>query len=238
MAASLSRCAGGGGRTDDGVVRAASSPGSSGTKAEGCGVHWGAVPRSLVQTAAQQAGGAGDFEVSAGAAGFFVGFGRDHCMGENRPRGGRSAHSRARGMACARSFPRRQAGSARILAASGGHVPGAGSYLARRGTAEFPHPDYRRGWQGWCPAQDVTWSMVARRYTGTDNGGFLMSELPWAPEVVDSHTDQQPDQPAAEPGTLAMSLDDFSSLEDRILRAVNLVKRERLARAAAEERAS
>lgn len=65
-----------------------------------------------------------------------------------------------------------------------------------------------------------------------------MSELPWAPEVVDSNTDQQPDQPAAEPGTLAMSLDDFSSLEDRILRAVNLVKRERLARAAAEERAS
>ena len=38
--------------------------------------------------------------------------------------------------------------------------------------------------------------------------------------------------------TLALSLDDFSSLEERILRAVNLVKRERLARAAAEERAT
>ena len=37
---------------------------------------------------------------------------------------------------------------------------------------------------------------------------------------------------------MALSLDDFSSLEDRILRAVNLVKRERLARTAAEERAA
>jgi FtsZ-binding cell division protein ZapB len=33
-------------------------------------------------------------------------------------------------------------------------------------------------------------------------------------------------------------VDDFSALEDRILRAVNLVKRERLARAEAEERAN
>ena len=35
-----------------------------------------------------------------------------------------------------------------------------------------------------------------------------------------------------------MSVDDFSALEERILRAVNLVKRERQARAAAEERAA
>jgi hypothetical protein len=58
-----------------------------------------------------------------------------------------------------------------------------------------------------------------------------------------SHADQndagnQSHHPDSESGTLALSLDDFSSLEDRILRAVNLVKRERLARAAAEERAS
>jgi len=43
---------------------------------------------------------------------------------------------------------------------------------------------------------------------------------------------------AAEPGSVALSADDFSALEDRILRAVNLVKRERQARAAAEERAA
>lgn len=66
-----------------------------------------------------------------------------------------------------------------------------------------------------------------------------MPELPWAPETVDQNQDQpdhQPNQPGGEPGALALSLDDFSSLEDRILRAVNLVKRERLARASAEER--
>ena len=71
-----------------------------------------------------------------------------------------------------------------------------------------------------------------------------MSELPWAPEVLDQNqadqnqADHQADRGAAESGTLALSLDDFSSLEDRILRAVNLVKRERTARAAAEERAA
>lgn len=68
-----------------------------------------------------------------------------------------------------------------------------------------------------------------------------MPELPWAPETVDQNQNQpdhQPNHPGGEPGALALSLDDFSSLEDRILRAVNLVKRERLARAAAEERAT
>lgn len=45
-------------------------------------------------------------------------------------------------------------------------------------------------------------------------------------------------EPVVEPGNLALSVDDFSALEDRILRAVNLVKRERLARAEAEERAA
>jgi uncharacterized coiled-coil DUF342 family protein len=64
-----------------------------------------------------------------------------------------------------------------------------------------------------------------------------MSELPWAPEVAEQNqNDQQAEHPGGEPGTLALSLDDFSSLEERILRAVNLVKRERVARAAAEER--
>jgi len=66
-----------------------------------------------------------------------------------------------------------------------------------------------------------------------------MSELPWAPEVAEQDpADQQAETPGGEPGTLALSQDDFSSLEERILRAVNLVKRERLARAAAEQRAT
>jgi uncharacterized coiled-coil protein SlyX len=66
-----------------------------------------------------------------------------------------------------------------------------------------------------------------------------MSEFSWGPQIVDeARPDQQPEHAEAEPGTLAMTADDFSSLEDRILRAVNLVKREKLARSAAEERAT
>ena len=66
-----------------------------------------------------------------------------------------------------------------------------------------------------------------------------MSELPWAPEVEEQNqTDHQAENRGGEPGTVALSLDDFSSLEDRILRAVNLVKRERMARTAAEQRAT
>jgi phage shock protein A len=66
-----------------------------------------------------------------------------------------------------------------------------------------------------------------------------MSEFSFAPEVADeAQADHQHENRAGEPGTLALSADEFSSLEDRILRAVNLVKRERMARAAAEERAA
>lgn len=53
--------------------------------------------------------------------------------------------------------------------------------------------------------------------------------------------EQEPEEPTAEPAAesanLALSVDDFSALEERILRAVNLVKSERQARAEAEERA-
>ena len=66
-----------------------------------------------------------------------------------------------------------------------------------------------------------------------------MSDSFWETEAVEEAPAEQPAQePEAEPGNLALSVDDFSALEDRILRAVNLVKRERLARAAAEERAA
>jgi hypothetical protein len=65
-----------------------------------------------------------------------------------------------------------------------------------------------------------------------------MSQSFWEPETAEeAQSEQPPKQEAAEPETLALSLDDFTALEDRILRAVNLVKRERLARAEAEERA-
>ena len=75
-----------------------------------------------------------------------------------------------------------------------------------------------------------------------------MSHFAWEPESLEaSQVGQELQEPeeyeveALEPiesrGNLALSSDDFSALEERILRAVDLVKRGRLATAAAEERA-
>ena len=63
-----------------------------------------------------------------------------------------------------------------------------------------------------------------------------MAQFSWDTEVMEE-TQPQPQEPAAEPETLALSADDFSALEERILRTVNLVRQERQARAAAEQRA-
>lgn len=66
-----------------------------------------------------------------------------------------------------------------------------------------------------------------------------MSELPWGSEVAEeSRPETQAEKPAGEPGTLAMSANEFAALEERVLRAVNLVKRERIARTEAEARAA
>ena len=66
-----------------------------------------------------------------------------------------------------------------------------------------------------------------------------MSEF--AGDVGDGEKAQHEDQPrqhAAEPGTLTLSFNDFSALEERILRAVEVVRQERQARAEAEQRAA
>lgn len=66
-----------------------------------------------------------------------------------------------------------------------------------------------------------------------------MSQFSWESEgVAEAQAEPQAQEPAAQAGNLAVSADDFLALEERILRAVNLVKRERLARADAEERAN
>jgi len=66
-----------------------------------------------------------------------------------------------------------------------------------------------------------------------------MTQFTWESEAAaGAQTEQQTSAPAAEPESLAVSVDEFSALEDRILRAVNLVKRERVARAEAVERAA
>jgi len=76
-----------------------------------------------------------------------------------------------------------------------------------------------------------------------------MSEFGWNAEVANeaapepehkSEAEPQPEphQSASESVTLTLSANDFSALEDRIHRAVEVVRRERQARTAAEERAA
>jgi FtsZ-binding cell division protein ZapB len=68
-----------------------------------------------------------------------------------------------------------------------------------------------------------------------------MSQSFWEPEVMEEaepEIETQEPEPEAESGALSLSVDDFSALEERILRAVDLVKRERLTRAEAEQRAT
>jgi phage regulator Rha-like protein len=72
-----------------------------------------------------------------------------------------------------------------------------------------------------------------------------MAESLWKSEVVE---EEQPEERTMEPveehtaeaatDSSALSVDEFSALEERIQRTVNLVKQERQARAAAEERAA
>jgi len=73
-----------------------------------------------------------------------------------------------------------------------------------------------------------------------------MADSFWKSDLLE---EAQPEQPVAEPvaepssessedsSAVALSVDEFSALEERILRAVNLVKQERQSRADAEERA-
>jgi Mg2+ and Co2+ transporter CorA len=60
------------------------------------------------------------------------------------------------------------------------------------------------------------------------------------PEVAEPEVAEEVQEHSQEPAhteALALSVDEFAALEERVLRAVNLVKRERVARVAAEEHA-
>ena len=57
-------------------------------------------------------------------------------------------------------------------------------------------------------------------------------------EQTQNEAQSEAQQLPMEPAALTVSVDDFSALEDRIVRAVELVKQERQARAAAEQRAT
>ena len=65
----------------------------------------------------------------------------------------------------------------------------------------------------------------------------IFSELQGA-ETEQRQQGANASEPQAQPAALTVSADDFSALEQRIVRAVDMVKRERQARVAAEERAA
>lgn len=66
-----------------------------------------------------------------------------------------------------------------------------------------------------------------------------MSQTFFEPEIAEERKGApNPIQSSLEPAALTLSSDDFSALEERVVRAVELLKRERQARAAAEERAA
>jgi FtsZ-binding cell division protein ZapB len=64
-----------------------------------------------------------------------------------------------------------------------------------------------------------------------------MSEIFTQLQVAESERVEQHPGKNEDTTALTVSADDFSALEDRIVRAVEMVKRERLGRVAAEERA-
>ena len=66
-----------------------------------------------------------------------------------------------------------------------------------------------------------------------------MSQLLWEAEQTEiPQKEQSRMNLQAETEALALSVDDFSALEERVRRAVETIKQERAARAAAEERAA
>jgi hypothetical protein len=86
----------------------------------------------------------------------------------------------------------------------------------------------------------------------TDSLEEALPEEPKAEPVADAVTEapaeaedaaaEAPVEPVADPsveaGTVTLSVDEFSALEERVMRTVSLVKWERQARATAEERAA
>jgi hypothetical protein len=63
----------------------------------------------------------------------------------------------------------------------------------------------------------------------------MSQSFPEFETVEETHESERTEQ--SHGGALAVSADDFSALEERVLRAVELLKQERSARAAAEDRA-
>lgn len=72
---------------------------------------------------------------------------------------------------------------------------------------------------------------------------YTQVEMEQEPDIQEQLLEQpeaskDPQAEAEAPAALTVSVDDFAALEERVLRAVTLVKQERQARLAAEERAA
>jgi chromosome segregation ATPase len=77
--------------------------------------------------------------------------------------------------------------------------------------------------------------LLKRTKTAHEPKVSQMPESFWEQGVaVEADPGAAPKEPHAEAGSLAVSADDFSALEERVMRAVEMVKRERGERAAAE----
>ena len=102
------------------------------------------------------------------------------------------------------------------------------------------------------PEQNETASQEAELFDSAHESSFdfkpeLAEEAEPGPELnhldasaAENHPAESPSAPAAvslSPAAVSLSVDEFTALEERILRAVSLLKAERIARAAAEERA-
>ena len=69
------------------------------------------------------------------------------------------------------------------------------------------------------------------------DGSTMLALVQELEETMETRMEAQSQAAREEAGALAVSIDEFSALEERIQRAVELVKRERHARTEAEERA-
>jgi hypothetical protein len=81
--------------------------------------------------------------------------------------------------------------------------------------------------------------LVEQFYQGTDAESLQAFEPAAVPEGTKFVETEQREPESAPPAeVLALSVDDFSALEERVLRTVSLVKQERAARTEAEHRAA
>ncbi len=146
-------------------------------------------------------------------------------------------HSGAGGLARARGVPGCAAGQGRVLAAGWRDVPGAGPDATRGGAEELRGAGDRGCWQGWGTAAGLGRRSLPELYSYANRACSEEHSMPetWEGQAVEAQAAEQPQAAHEEASALAVSVDDFAALEERVHRTVDLVKREREARSADAE---